>query len=405
MGKMSVFTILLFVIAVMTSASGDEAISIDINNYGNTTAYSGEAAVPGATVWIAYDGGWGVPLGSPRSSGLAAPGEIKAGTYAAQVWTGDAGNHDYVTGAGTGLLDDGFVKNTSGDPNLTFIGLDKFADSGADVYGGTFDLYVYGDSAGSFYLTDVNSITLAGPLAVTGTVSGFVEGQNYVVFHDVSIADPNSVLLKYSNELNAIQLVKKQASKVIVPDSTDPNDYTITSTEWTACHDTNGRDDETEYGFGSYYGPDTFGTWVAILDTGDWMEYDISISPSAQGQYNLTIAMDTTYGATTLDIFLDGVNIGNMTGSAGAPEIVGPLSLNLFTGAHTLKWQSTGYYGGNIGDIVLDFQGAITLNNCADVYTYGLQPAGDLTGDCRVDLNDLALVFAEWAANYNPYAQ
>ena len=411
MGKMSLFTIFL-VLGLVTIAPAAHVISIDINNYGNGTAYSGEAAVPGATTWKAYYGGWGVAIGSPRSAGLTSYDNelktfpVKASTYAAQVWVGDRGSHGYITGTGTGLLDDGFAKNSAGDPNLAFIGLDMFGDAVRHVYGGNFDLYVYGNSAGAFYLTDANNITIAGPLAVTGTVSGFVEGQNYVVFRGVDIANPDSVLLCYTNELNAIQLVStKPTPKVINPNSSDPNDYTIQSMAWDVAFDTNGRDDETDYGFGSYYGPDTYPGWVGCLDTNDAMEYDISISPSVQGRYNVTIQMDTTYGATTLDLFLDGILVGQMVGSATGPETVGPLPVNLFAGVRTLKWQSQGYYGGNVGTMTLTFQGAITLNNCADVYTYGLQPAGDINGDCRVDLADLAFICAEWASDYNPFAQ
>ncbi len=421
MGNVKLFMAILLSIATM--ASGVEVISIDINNYGNDVAYIGEAAVSGATEWVVYYGGWGTPVGSPRSADLAEakvhypeadpPDPYPSSTYAEQVWLGDPGGHGYP-GSGDTLLGDGFQSNTpsptslSTDPNIAFIGLDLFSGDqvGDDAYGGTFDMYVYGNSAGTFTLTnaDPNGMVVIASGSVTGTTSGFVEGENYVVFSGVSIADPNSALLWYSNELNGIQLVStKQTPKVINPDSVDPNDYTITISDWDVAFDTNGRPDETNYGFGSYYGPDFYPGSVGILDTGDAMEYDVSIDAAAQGQYNLTIFMDTTYGATTLNFFLDGIPIGSLTGSAIGPETVGPLSFNLFTGMHTLKWQSTGYQGANLGNIVLNYVGPIILNDCADVYTYGLQLGGDITGDCRVDISDLALIVAEWTNDYNPF--
>ena len=70
---------------------------------------------------------------------------------------------------------------------------------------------------------------------------------------------------------------------------------------------------------------------------------------------------------------------------------------------HTLRWESTGYYGGNIGDIVLNYVGDITLNDCADVYSYGLQLSGDINGDCRVNMDDLLLIVSEWTSDYNPF--
>jgi hypothetical protein len=36
------------------------------------------------------------------------------------------------------------------------------------------------------------------------------------------------------------------------------------------------------------------------------------------------------------------------------------------------------------------------------VKTYGFNYAGDLTGDCQVNLADLMLLIADWANCYNP---
>lgn len=389
-----------------------EVISIDINNYGNDTAYSSEAAVPGATEWVVYYGGWGVSAGSPRTDNLA---EARAydpdnedpypqSTYAAQVWLGDPGGHDYISGAGNGLLDDGFAKSPSAsDPNIAFIGSDLFSAAGDSAYGGTFDVYVYGDSAGDFYLTSLASDPNLGDVviasgSVTGTTSGFVEGENYVVFEDVTIARPSSVRLWYTNELNAIQLVSTKEPFVVNSTATDPNDYTIDSTAWDAAFDTNTREDEDgRYGFGSFYGPDSYPGWVGLLFTGDWMLYDLVVNPADQGQYELFVDIAGDYTGE-IDLFLDDNPVGTLDETS-----TDPILINLFAGMHTLRWESTDYHGDNIGGISLVYVGGITLNNCEDVYTYGENLAGDINRDCRVNLEDLVLILDEWTNNYNPF--
>ena len=397
-------------LSIAMTALSVEVISIDINDFGNDAAYSEVAAVPDAVEWVAYSGGWGTPVGSPRSANLAQMGTIQPSTYAEQVWLGDRGGHDYISGSGSGLLDDGFVSftpsvvPTEADPNLAFIGLDMFGDAGDLAYGGVFDLYIYGNSAGTYTLKGANNEIIAGPVAITGTTSGLVEGENYVLFENLNVANPDSLIIYYSNELCGIQLVStKDTPKIIIPDSSDPNDYKILSPAWDVAYDTNARDDEDSYGFGSYYGPDSFGNMVGILYDNDSMDYDFVIEESAQGKYNLTVDMDTTYGETTINLFLDGKPLGSLTGSKEKLETVGPLPINLFTGLHTLRWQSAGYYGGNVGDIVFNFVGGISLHDCEDVYRFGLEPAGDLNGDCRVDMDDLAMLISEWLSDYNPF--
>ena len=110
MKKKKLLTILLLCAGIVQAASAVEVISIDINNYDNDLAYQGQGAYAGGGDWIAYYGGWGIAVGSQRSANLVNQGDgAAAGTYAEQVWIGDAGGHGYITGEGTGLLDDGFV--------------------------------------------------------------------------------------------------------------------------------------------------------------------------------------------------------------------------------------------------------------------------------------------------------
>ena len=416
---------LIMAISMMVSiaaiASAVEVISIDINNYGNDTAYAGEAALPGATEWVVYYGGWGQPVGSPSTDNLAEAREYDvpadplpadpypASIYAEQVWVGDAGGHAYVSGAGDGLLDDGFEPNSPSDPdpNLAFIGPDLFGrlyDDPLHAFGGTYDIYAYGNVAGDFYLTDANGIELAFG-SVTGTTSGFVEGENYVVFEDVSIAQPGSVLLYYSGQLNGIQLVNStKVPFAVSASSTDPNDNTLASGDYTRAYDTNGRTDELSYGVGSYFGPDIAGGGVYLLHTGEWMEYEIVVDAADEGLYSLTVDTDTQYGDLTLEMFLDGSPVGSLDDDSGGPATAGPVQVALFAGTHTLRWEE-GYTGANVYSFLFTYLGPVEPADCAEVYAYGWQPVGDLTGDCRVNLDDLVLVVAEWAADYNAFAQ
>ncbi len=420
MGTVKFLLAISLMVSIAAIASAGEVISVDINNYGNDTAYVGEAAVAGATEWVVYYGGWGEPVGSPSTDNLAearvydVPADpppadpYPASTYAEQVWVGDAGGHAYVTGAGGGLLDDGFEPNSVGapDPNLAFIGADLFGQLANDplhAYGGTYDMYVYSNVAGDFTLTDANGIELAFG-SVTGTTSGFVEGENYVVFEDVSIARPGSVFLYYSGQLNGLQLVNNARVPFAVSSTaTDPNDNMIIAGDYTVAYDTNGREDELNYGVGSYFGPDVAGGAVYILHTNDSMEYEIVVDAANQGQYELTVDVDTSYGSLDLALTLDGHPLGTLSDSSSGPATMGPLALNLFEGTHLLQWQSD-YSGANIYNLAFAYAGAITLDNCEDVYTFGLELAGDANGDCRVNLDDLVLVVAEWTANYNSFA-
>jgi hypothetical protein len=376
-----------------------EVISIDINGYDpNAPAYIGEAAVPGATQWIAYCGGWGVPAGSSRSADLAKYGTIQPSTYARQVWVGDSGiNHGYVYG--TGLMDDGFEKSAGAiaDPNLYLWG--------RDAYGGTFDMYVYGQQAGSFTV-------VAGTFNQTKTVSGsvpagqFVENGNYVVFPNIQIGDPNGCRIYYTNTLNGIQLVSLKQPKAIVA-STDPNSNVIDARQYDVARDINSRGNQS-------YGPDmgsgTGGT-VNYLDQGEYMVYDITVGPGQEGQYSLAARVQTNIdnNAANLTMYLDGKAIpgGTLTYPAdmsGAFNLTNTVTINLFEGSHTLKWAAeTSNIYFNIASLYPVYMGPISFASCDEVFFYGLNLPGDANKDCRVDLTDLLLIAAEWTNDYNPF--
>ncbi|MCK5173314.1 MAG: hypothetical protein KAR47_07975, partial [Planctomycetes bacterium] len=112
--KKLLLTVISLLMGIAPMALAVEVISVDINNFTNDTVYAGEAAVPGATQWVAYYGDWGIPLGSPRSADLADTVTVQPSTYAEQVWLGDPGDHGYISGVGDGLLDDGFFNDGSG---------------------------------------------------------------------------------------------------------------------------------------------------------------------------------------------------------------------------------------------------------------------------------------------------
>lgn len=407
-GKVRYLTAMFLCIASMSF--GVEVISVDINNYGNDTAYSGEAAVAGATEWVVYYGGWGEPAGSGRTADLARGGTVQGSTYAEQVWLGDTGGHAYISGQSDGLLDDGFASSnpsltlTGSDPNLTFIAAGMFADAAGGAYGGTFDMYVYSDSAGYFMLADANAVD---PLiyaegSVTGTTSGFVEGENYVVFRDITIDDANSLYLWYSNEINGIQLVgSRGVAKEINPDSADPNDYYIDAVDYDFAYDTNARDGEL-----TLYGPDT-GEYVHYLDSGEFMGYDIYISPENEGRYDISALVVTKWGAAELKLYLDDYTsaMGTLSYATLSSDVgeTNAVRVNLFEGIHTVRWaaESTNIYF-DVVSLKFDYVGPIDMEDCDEVIFYGKKPAGDVNSDCVVNMDDLAVMISEWAASNDP---
>ncbi len=399
MRKRRGLAICLLCLAAAGSAFAVEIINIDINNYGNDTAYSGSGAAEGRTDWIVFYEGWGIAVGSQRSANLVNQGAGgAASTYAEQIWIGDDGRgHEYIPGAGSGLMDDGFV-NTAGsgglnDPNIAFMG--------QGAYGGTFDLYVYGSEAGTFTLADANDI-LASKSVTGGVAEGFVEGGNYVVFENVPLGNPNMIRLYYTNVINGLQLVSRKQPVVIVP-STDPNDNVIDARNYDVAYDTNAREGEN-----NIYGPD-LGNYVHYLDTGEYMIYDLDVPQEAQGRYLLSADFVTYWGAASANMYLDNKLLGTLTQTQHQedPSVyrsVEDLPVNLFAGRHELKWANIENYFDMVR-LRLTYEGPISLDNCEDVYRYGLQPAGDLNKDCRVDMEDLTEVVSHWLANYDPQAQ
>jgi hypothetical protein len=398
MKKRKMLTILLLCLGIVGIASAVEVINIDINNYGNDTAYTGQGAYPGGSGWIVYYGGWGIAVGSQRSADLVNQGAGAApSTYAEQVWIGDPGGHGYI-GSGETLLGDGFINSnprasgvTLNDPNIAFMG--------EGAYGGDFDVYVYGNTAGEFMLADGE--TILATQSVTGTVSGLVEGENYVVFENVPLGNPNMMRLYYSNEINGIQLISRKAPFAVIP-SNDPNDNLIDARNYDVAFDTNARSGEF-----NLYGPD-IANYVHYLDTGEYMTYDIVVDAAAEGQYNLSADFVTYWGGAGLNIYLDDNLAGTLsqTQHNEDPTVyrsVEDLPINLFQGTHTLRWACTQLYF-DVVRLRLTYVGAITLQNCDDVYLYGLQPAGDLNHDCRVNMADFVDVAANWLTNYDPEA-
>ncbi|MEJ5260639.1 MAG: hypothetical protein WHS88_10675 [Anaerohalosphaeraceae bacterium] len=393
--------ILFLLCLVLSGAAGAiEMINIDINNYNNDTAYSGAGAFPGRTDWIVFYGGWGVAVGSQRSADLVNQGAGRApSTYAAQVWIGDDGlGHGYIGSGGT-LLEDGFVNNnprasgaTLKDPNLAFMG--------QGAYGGNFDVYVYGREAGEFMIADGNDVLAR--QTITGGPAPFAEGVNYVVFENVPLGNPNMIRLYYTNQINGLQLVSRKRPFTVIP-SSDPNDNWIDARNYDVARDTNAREGEM-----NIYGPD-LGSYVHYLDTGEYMIYDIYVSPQAQGLYNLSADFVTNWGAAGLQMYLNDALLGTLTqvqyqGDNSVYPSLETLPVNLFAGTHQLKWMNTQNYF-DVVRLRLTYVGPITLATCEDVYLYKMQPAGDVNRDCRVDLTDLAAVAADWLRDYNPRPQ
>jgi hypothetical protein len=411
---------LLAVVLVILGAAGavlaTEVINVDIKGYNDNTPYVGNGAydVGANAVWAAYSGGWGVPVGSPRSEALV-PSDVPieqqylSSVYAAQLWLGDDGlNHGYQYGSG--LMDDGFV---SDDPCTTEPKLDIF---GQGAYQGIYDIYVYGNDAGSFRLYYYGTTT-------TKTVTGgapagtFVEGQNYVVFSNVDLNDASSgsIYLNYTKKLNALQFVKKKSPFVIEPNSLGW--IRIPAGDWDVAGERNTRTTEL-----TSFGPDTWfddvngiGRIVGYLDSGEFMDYDITVNDANKGQYQISLGIlgGGSYAyisAASMYIYLDNRLIGEVNKPSSTPAgTVGEttkVTVNLYPGSHTVGWDFKGYSGTNTGFSLVDVNfvkiGPTVISNCADVVNYGFALTKDLNGNCVVDFEDVALMVDNWLICNDP---
>lgn len=111
MKKKLLAVVLIFVATGVAMAT--DVINVGIRGFNSYEPYVGNGAynVGPNAVWTAFNGGWGVPVGSSRSEGLVTPNQAGySGVYAAQVWLGDNGhNHYYIWGSDENLMDNGFV--------------------------------------------------------------------------------------------------------------------------------------------------------------------------------------------------------------------------------------------------------------------------------------------------------
>ena len=432
MKKMKLLTAVLLCLGITGMVSAIEVISIDFNKQGDANAYTGEGAIECENcVWRVYEGypteSLGKAMGSPRTANLADSDDpCESSTYAAQVWiSDDANNHGTYDSCSTvvGLMDDGFEKTGGGnDPCITLWG--RGAYGGMDPNYITYDLYVYGNDAGSFKITFP---TLSDPdhnetNSVTGGIppgQGFLEPNNFVVFEDVNIgADTNVATLVYTNKLNGLQLVKKLRTAIKVPVVMQTG-AEINAPEYDVAYETNLRGGEETF-FGPDLGsvpcgdPPTYITGVTYLDTSEYMEYDITVTAGNDGNYAIYAYVDTGAGnpCHDLTVYVDGVLFGDLEQDEDGPvyptegcfnvtdnEVHG----NIFAGDHTFKWQITGgdhYY--NLQKFVFVREGDIAMADCNDVYKYGFNDPNDFNHDCHVDFNDLASIAANWADCYSP---
>ncbi|MBN1764483.1 MAG: hypothetical protein JW860_04435 [Sedimentisphaerales bacterium] len=397
MNKKRILMMLCICVGLMGVVHADQVINIDINTFGDPCAYTGTAAVDdGINQWTVYYGGWGEPAGSPRCADLTYAGDPNhpAGTYGRAVWVGDPGG-DHTYQAGTALLDDGFVNDpcTAGNPYFAL-----FGDGG---YGGLFDIYVYGDAAGDFILDIPNDpCFVAITKSVTGTTTGFVEGENYVIFDDITIVQYNDVQIEYTNELNGLQLVSKSEPLAILPPE---QTLVIDARNYDVAHDTNARTagDPAE---NEQYGPD-IGDSVAWLDAGEYMIYDVVVDPNKVGEYAVSMTLQAEYADAATDIYIDDVYIGTVSYPQQEDDTIyetPPVLGNFFEGNHTLRWFTPGQQYHNIFELKVAHVGPVNMPTCQDVYDYGFNYIGDITGDCSVDLEDFAVLLADWTVNYDP---
>jgi len=403
--KMKLLTTVLIVLVAVGVVTAAEVINVDIKGYNDNTPYVGNGAydVGPNTVWTVFYGGYGVPVGSSRSEGLATADQAGfCSVYAAQVWLGDNGLiHGYQWGDGSSLMNDGFTAQGPNEPNLAIFGQGAFQ--------GVYDIYVYGSVAsgvGTFRLTQYGVVT-------SQTISGdanageFKLGQNYVVFSNIDINNSSSddLYLTYKNVvLNALQFVKKKD-----PVEINSNGTIIPAANWDVAGERNTRGPDSEP---QQFGPDTFAGTVGYIDTGEFMGYDINVSDVNQGRYLISIDVNTAgqYRAIPLRIYIDDKVVGDVCDMNYSLTTTGKttdVAVNLFKGSHTVKWhfpfQGTGGSTGfNIVDVNFTRIGSITMKDCNEVDFYSVNYPADLSGNCTVALEDFALAVENWLICNNP---
>jgi hypothetical protein len=402
--KKKLLIVILFCFGIAGMASAAEVINIDLNGYNDANVYTGTAAYnDGINKWNTYFGGWGKPMGSPRSANLANYNEpCVPGIYAAAVWIGENAGTNRLYVYGTGLMDDGFKNNPNvpGDPNIQLFG--------QGGYGGTYDIYVYGASAGTFTLTRGSTVLGANSVDGTAPSGQFVLGKNYVVFQNVNIAnDPNFVRIKYSNVINGLQLVKKKQPVAI------KNGTEIGARDYDVAFDTNRRSGESQLFGPDIGGADAWSTYgyVGYLDYyngGEYMEYDVTMDDVNEGEYNIYALVDTrSVDAINMDISFNGLMLGTVQAAyTGEPDLsmTNPVSVNIFGSpeVQTFKWQLSAAAYHNIAYFLFERIGNLNMPDCNAVYRYGFNYAGDLNGDCKVNYKDLDLISEQWLSCYDP---
>jgi len=84
-----------------------------------------------------------------------------------------------------------------------------------------------------------------------------------------------------------------------------------------------------------------------------------------------------------------------------APNAGGYLFLNLFQGLNRFKIKANTYFELK-GFQLHHLYNYVAMADCYDVKAYGFGLAGDITGDCYVDFEDLKLFAEDWLKCNNP---
>jgi len=405
--------------------------------------------------WNGYCQGEGVLMASPRSEDIGEP--HTPGTYARAIFIADPNPGAHMPSTGTGeLLGDGFQKKPGpgDDPNLFIWG--TMAYGGVyDVYilsggGGTF---VLTDSNG---ITHGPNTIPGGPepnwieggnyvvfrdvwIDTPASRDGNGPNPDYAVNQEY-LTDPNCVVLSYSNVINGIQFAsvkrRQMARRGIPPGDPDFDPVGNTAAYWStatpiyigttgkkqnvfagdydACYETNLRSSELDFD-----GPDV--EWdngkVHYMDKGEIWEYDVHIDDISDGYYRVRFLVNLRYGSANFSIYIDNSSeLGNMTidlkdavdpnqsywstdgTNVYSDPATGYLYFNFFKGLKRFKIKSNQRYydihGFQLYHMYSDI--AFDMVTCETVIAYGFGLAGDLSSDCYVNFEDLALFADTW---------
>jgi len=232
--------------------------------------------------------------------------------------------------------------------------------------------------------------------------------------------------LTFSNQLNALQLVKKKAQAAIPLvfdfNDGDPNVF-VAASPYDRAGDFNNRVEGNGDRDDNVYGPTinnfndaNFPEWYdqpqfTAFDHWEFAEYDVEVIDA--GQYSISPVVSTRGESfDAMGITVNGKVVGRATDvvSQLMPDEPIPANralVNLFPGEYRIGWRILRLAGSvHTGYSILGLRVRIVedpqIDDCLDVLSSEFNYLGDLNRDCVVDEDDLAVFVDQWLSSNDP---